>query len=254
MAVVVGGGSGIGAAVAQRQRAAGATVVVWDVRGAADLQCDVSDARQVDAAARATLERAGTPALLTITAGVGHSGLLADATPDDFDRVLAVNAKGPWLVMRALAKPMADAGGGSIVATSSVSARLVDRAMGLYCASKAALDMLVKVAAAEWGPAVRVNAIAPGVTDTPMLGRAPRQGAWLAGVAGRTALARLGTADEVAEAVVALHAMRWVTGQVLAADGGLSLHSPIDVFGETRVKEVASRRGSRRSRPAAARG
>ena len=108
--------------------------------------------------------------------------------------------------------------------------------MGLYCASKAALDMLVKVAAAEWGPKVRVNAIAPGVTDTPMLGRAPRQGAWLSAVAGRTALARLGTADEVAEAIVALHAMRWVTGQVVAADGGLSLHSPIDAFGEPHVK------------------
>jgi NAD(P)-dependent dehydrogenase (short-subunit alcohol dehydrogenase family) len=138
--------------------------------------------------------------------------------------------------MRALAKPMAAAGAGSIVATSSVSARLVDRAMGLYCASKAALDMLVKVAAAEWGPAVRVNAIAPGVTDTPMLGRAPRQGAWLSAVAGRTALARLGTADEVAEAIVALHAMHWVTGQVVAADGGLSLHSPIDAFGASHVK------------------
>ena len=236
VAVVVGGGSGIGAAVAERQRAEGRSVVVWDVRGAPDIECDVSDARQVDAAVRATLDGAGTPALVTLTAGIGHSGLLADATPEDFDRVLSVNAKGPWLVMRALAKPMAAAGGGSIVATSSVSARLVDRAMGLYCASKAALDMLVKVAAAEWGPKVRVNAIAPGVTDTPMLGRAPRQGAWLSAVAGRTALARLGTADEVAEAIVALHAMRWVTGQVVAADGGLSLHSPIDAFGEPHVK------------------
>jgi NAD(P)-dependent dehydrogenase (short-subunit alcohol dehydrogenase family) len=234
-AVVVGGGSGIGAAVAARQRAAGLDVLVWDVSGAGDVACDVSDPAQVDAATRVTLDRIGAPALLTITAGVGHSGLLADVASDDFDRVLAVNAKGPWLVMRALARPMAAAGAGSIVVTSSVSARLVDRAMGLYCASKAALDMLVKVAAAEWGPALRVNAIAPGVTDTPMLGRAPRQGAWLAAVAERTALARLGTADEVAEAIVALHAMRWVTGQIVAADGGLSLHSPIDAFGAASV-------------------
>jgi NAD(P)-dependent dehydrogenase (short-subunit alcohol dehydrogenase family) len=230
-AVVIGGGSGIGAAVAARQRAAGHDVLVWDIRDAGDVACDVSDPAQVDAATRATLERIGTPALVTITAGIGHSGLLADVTSNDFDRVFAVNAKGPWLVMRALAKPMAAAGDGSIVVTSSVSARLVDRAMGLYCASKAALDMLVKVAAAEWGPALRVNAIAPGVTDTPMLGRAPRRGEWLAGVAERTALARLGTADEVAEAIVALHAMRWVTGQIVAADGGLSLRSPIDAFG-----------------------
>jgi NAD(P)-dependent dehydrogenase (short-subunit alcohol dehydrogenase family) len=236
VAVVVGGGSGIGAAVAERQRAAGATVLVWDVAGAADVPCDVSDPQQVDAATRATLARAGTPTVVTVTAGIGHSGLLRDVSGDDFDRVFAVNTKGPWLVMRALAAPMAAAGGGSIVVTSSVSARLVDRAMGLYCASKAALDMLVRVAAAEWGPALRVNAIAPGVTDTPMLGRAPRDGSWLSGVAGRTALARLGTADEVAEAIVALHAMRWVTGQVLAADGGLSLHSPIDAFGVPRAR------------------
>ena len=235
-AVVIGGGSGIGAAVAERQRAEGRSVLVWDVRGTGDVECDVSDPAQVDAAIRTTLERVGTPALVTITAGIGHSGLLADVGGDDFDRVFAVNAKGPWLAMRALAKPMAAAGGGSIVATSSVSARLVDRAMGLYCASKAALDMLVKVAAAEWGPAVRVNAIAPGVTDTPMLGRAPREGTWLAGVAERTALARLGTADEVAEAVIALHGMRWITGQILAADGGLSLHSPIDAYAVPRVK------------------
>lgn len=235
-AVVVGGGSGIGAAVAARQRAEGRSVVVWDVRGTGDVECDVSDPAQVDAAARTTLERVGTPALVTVTAGIGHSGLLADVASDDFDRVFAVNARGPWLAMRALAKPMAAAQGGSIVAVSSVSARLVDRAMGLYCASKAALDMLVKVAAAEWGPAVRVNAIAPGVTDTPMLGRAPRRGPWLTGVADRTALARLGTADEVADAVLALHGMRWVTGQIVAADGGLSLHSPIDSFGVPRVR------------------
>lgn len=150
-------------------------MLVWDVAGALDIACDVSDPAQVDAATRVTLERVGLPELVTITAGIGHSGLLADVTGDDFDRVLAVDTKGPWLVMRALAKPMA-AGEGSIVVNSSVSARLVDRAMGLYCASKAALDMLVKVAAAEWGPALRVNAIAPGVTDTPMLGRAPRDG------------------------------------------------------------------------------
>lgn len=239
MAVVVGGGSGIGAAVAARQRAAGDRVVVWDVRGTADVACDVTDPAQVDAALQATLARGGAPELVTITAGIGHSGLLAEVTSEDFDRVLAVNTRGPWLAMRALAKPMAAAGRGSIVVTTSVSGRLVDRAMGVYCASKAALDMLVRVAAAEWAPALRVNAIAPGVTDTPMLGRAPRDGDWLGGVAERTALGRLGTADDVAEAIVALHAMRWVTGEIVTVDGGLSLRSPIDAFGAA----GSSRRG-----------
>ena len=87
-----------------------------------------------------------------MTAGVGHAGLLSEAGPDDFDRVMRVNARGPWLCMRAWVDAMRDAGvAGSFVAVSSVSARLVDRNMGLYCASKAALSMLVKVAAAEWG-------------------------------------------------------------------------------------------------------
>ena len=137
--------------------------------------------------------------------------------------------------MRALA-PAMGRHGGSIVVVSSVSAHLVDRAMGLYCASKAALDMVVKVAAAEWGPSVRVNAVAPGVTDTTMLDPAPRDGRWLRGVAGRTALDRLGTADDIAEAVVALHHLPWVTGEILTCDGGLALHSPINSFGEARPR------------------
>jgi NAD(P)-dependent dehydrogenase (short-subunit alcohol dehydrogenase family) len=121
------------------------------------------------------------------------------------------------------------------VATSSISAHVVDRTMGIYCASKAALSMLVRVAAAEWGAAgIRVNAIAPGVTVTPMLGRATGGSPWLEGVAGRTALGRLGEAGDIAEAVVALHAMTWVTGQILDCDGGLALQSPIDSYGAAR--------------------
>ncbi len=140
--------------------------------------------------------------------------------------------------MRAWVGVMRDEGvAGSFVAVSSVSARLVDRSMGVYCASKAALSMLVKVAAAEWGPlGLRVNAVAPGVTPTPMLGSGPSAtvagSPWLTGVADRTALGRLGEADDIAQAIVALHAMEWVTGQVVECDGGLSLHSPIDSYGE----------------------
>jgi NAD(P)-dependent dehydrogenase (short-subunit alcohol dehydrogenase family) len=131
--------------------------------------------------------------------------------------------------MRALAAPMTEAGEGSIVAISSVSATLPDSGMGIYCASKAALDMIIRVAAREWAPAVRVNAVAPGVTDTPMLDiRIPRDGKWLGGVAGRTALFRLGSPEDIAATVIGLHSMHWVTGQVLTCDGGLSLHSPID--------------------------
>jgi len=232
-AVVIGGASGIGAAVVDRFRTAGAEVVVWDVAEPAEVRCDISDPDQVTEAAAETLRTLGVPTHVSITAGVGHSGMLLDADPAEWDRVLGTNAKGVWLAMRALGRPMLDDGGGSIVATSSVSATLADRSMGLYCASKAALDMLIKVAAAEWAPRLRVNGVGPGVTETPMLGRAPRQGEWLSGVARRTALGRLGTAEDIAE-TMAVHELTWVTGQIIACDGGLSLHSPISPLDDGR--------------------
>ena len=237
LALVVGGGSGIGAALAERLRAQGTPTVTWDIAGDHDVTCDVTEPAAIDEAVRLTRARWGVPARVTVTAGVGHAGLLAEASVEDFDRIMRVNARGPWLCMRAWVGAMQDEGlPGSFVAVSSVSAQLVDRNMGVYCASKAALSMLVRVAAAEWGPlGVRVNAVAPGVTRTPMLGRgqsATVEGSpWLAGVADRTALGRLGEANDIAEAIVALHAMEWVTGHVLECDGGLSLHSPADPYG-----------------------
>jgi NAD(P)-dependent dehydrogenase (short-subunit alcohol dehydrogenase family) len=233
--VVVGGASGIGAAVAAAERTRGADVLVWDVAGDFDVECDVTDPAAVDAATAATVERLGVPTEVTVTAGVGHSGMLLDVAPDEWDRIMAINTRGPLLAMRALARTMIDAGtAGSMVAISSVSARLVDRSMGAYCASKAALSMVVHVAACEWAPhGIRVNAVGPGVTATPMLGRAPTDSGWLAAVKERTPLARLGTAEDIAQAVRALHDVEWATGQVLEVDGGLGLHSPIDAFGES---------------------
>lgn len=232
--VVVGGASGIGAAVVEQYRSSGREVVTWDVLERADIVCDVTDPDQIDDALAATLRRdSRVPTEITVTAGIGHSGLLTEVDREEWDRVLAVNTTGPWLVMRAWARHYTEHElEASIVATSSVSARIVDRSMGAYCASKAALSMVVKVAAAEWAPTVRVNAVAPGVTATPMLGAAPVDQGWLRHVAERTSLSRLGSADDIAEAVLALHALPWVTGQVLEVDGGLSLHSPIDAWGE----------------------
>ena len=237
LALVVGGGSGIGAALADAYRTRGSTTVTWDIAGSHDVSCDVTEPDAINDAVRVTRERWGVPTSVTVTAGVGHAGLLTEADPDAFDRVMRVNARGPWLCMRAWVGAMREEQMvGSFVAVSSISARLVDRSMGIYCASKAALSMLVQVAAAEWGElGIRVNAVAPGVTRTPMLGRGPSvtvEGSpWLAGVAERTALGRLGEASDIAQAIIALHAMEWVTGQVLECDGGLSLHSPADPYG-----------------------
>jgi NAD(P)-dependent dehydrogenase (short-subunit alcohol dehydrogenase family) len=229
LSVVVGGSTGIGAAVVAAERAAGRQVVVWDRAGDPDIRCDVADPAQVRSAGVQTGQRFGVPTRVTICAGVGHSGSLIGAEPDEWDRVMNINARGTWLAMRELAAAMISAEvTGSIVTTSSVSARLADPTMGIYCASKAAVSMLVHVAAAEWAATgIRVNAVAPGVTETPMLGGAPSRGGWLSGVASRTPLGRLGTAQDIAEAVLALHGAGWVTGQILEADGGLGLHSPI---------------------------
>ena len=160
--------------------------------------------------------------------------------------MLAVNLTGTWLTIRAAAQAMVDAGvGGSIVAVSSISGTVADRDMGAYCVSKAGVDMLVKVAAAEWGThGIRVNAVGPGVTRTPMLVDAERLPGWVDGLSERTPLGRLGEATDVAGAIVGVLELAWVTGQVVHADGGLAQHSPIDAYGQTAAgddpQEIAS--------------
>lgn len=231
-AVVTGGASGIGAAVVRRLASAGARPVAWDVSASAEVTCDVADASSVAAALQRTAEVAGTPTIVVACAGIGHSGLLTEISPEEWDRVLGVNLKGAWLTLAAAARALRAARlGGAMVAVTSVSARLADRGMGAYCASKAALEMLVKVAAHEWAAdGIRVNGVGPGVTRTPMLSRAADAGL-TDGVVARTPLGRLGEADDVADAIVALLTLDWVTGQILLADGGLSLYSPIDFRG-----------------------
>jgi NAD(P)-dependent dehydrogenase (short-subunit alcohol dehydrogenase family) len=231
-AVVVGGGSGIGLAVVNRLRAT-ETVTVWDLVGG-DITCDISDPDSVTAAMAETVAAAGAPSRFVTSAGIGASGMLLEQEPDDWRRVMDVNLTGTWLAMRAGAQAMIDAGtGGSIVAVSSISGTLSDRDMGAYCVSKAGIDMLVRVAAAEWGThGIRVNAVGPGVTRTPMLAKPEQLPGWVEGLSERTALGRLGEADDVAEAIVALLDMSWVTGQTLFADGGLALQSPIDAYGQ----------------------
>jgi NAD(P)-dependent dehydrogenase (short-subunit alcohol dehydrogenase family) len=232
-AVVVGGGSGIGLAVVNRLRAAEETVTVWDLVGG-DIACDISDPDSVTAAMAETVGSIGAADRFVTCAGVGASGMLLEQKLDDWRRVLDVNLTGTWLAMRAGAQAMIDAGhGGSIIAVSSISGTLSDRDMGAYCVSKAGIDMLVRVAAAEWGThGIRVNAVGPGVTRTPMLAKPEQLPGWVEGLSERTALGRLGEADDVAEVIVGLLDMAWVTGQTLFADGGLALQSPIDAYGQ----------------------
>lgn len=158
---------------------------------------------------------------------------VAKMSLDEWDRVMNVNLRGTFVCLRECARAMARAGGGgSIVAVSSVSASLAERGMAHYSASKAGLDALVRVASRELGPkGIRVNSLSPGTTDTPLFAATDAIPGYRERVAERSSLGRVGSADEVAEAVVALSQLTWVTGQILLADGGISRWSPIDPIG-----------------------
>ncbi len=230
-AVVTGGASGIGAACVAQLRDAGARVVVLDlveVPGTeASVRVDVADEESVVAAVARAVAQLGGLDIAILSAGVGGSAAVLDLTTQEWDRVLDVNLRGAFVCLRESARAMT--GGGVIVAVTSISGFLSERLMVHYAVSKAGLAQLVRSSARELGArGIRVNAVAPGTTDTPMFGATDRLSGYRDRVARRTALGRVGTAAEVAQAVVALCTLDWVTGQILAADGGVSLHSPID--------------------------
>lgn len=235
-AVVTGGASGIGAAVVRALADAGARVAVLDrvevADGPADraLVCDIADEAQVERAMAEVHDAFGGIDVAVLNAGVGGFGGLLDMEVGEWDRVLSVNLRGTFLCLRAAGRAMVAGGrGGAIVAVTSISGFLADRMMGHYSVSKAGVAELVRVAARELGPfGIRVNAVAPGTTDTPMFSATRRLPGYQDRVSERAALGGIGTPEGVADAVVAVLGLEWVTGQVLAADGGVSLWSPID--------------------------
>ena len=234
-ALVTGGASGIGLATAELLRGAGARVAVLDIQhegGPAELyvRCDISEEEEVVHAVRHVHDTFGGLDMAVLNAGVGGFGALVDLSSKEWDRVIGVNLRGTFLCLREVSKVMVAGGlGGAIVAVSSISGFLADRMMGHYSVSKAGVAELVRVAARELGPfGIRVNAVAPGTTDTPMFASTKRLPGYRERVAERAALGDVGTPDGVARAIAALLELDWVTGQVLAADGGVSLWSPID--------------------------
>jgi NAD(P)-dependent dehydrogenase (short-subunit alcohol dehydrogenase family) len=235
---VTGGASGIGAACVAALQRSGARVASLDRDGAAgaagadlSLRADVADEQQVVAAVAEATAALGRVDVAVLGAGVGGHAPILECAAAEWDRVMAVNLRGAFLTLRECARAMIATGRehGSIVAVTSISAFLHERGMAHYGASKAALAHLVGTAARELGPhGIRVNAVAPGTTDTPLFAATARLPGYRDRVASRSAFGRVGTADEVAQVVVALCALDWVTGQVIAADGGVSLWSPID--------------------------
>ncbi len=226
-AVVLGGGSGIGREAAKALAAHGAEVIVADRDVAAATETGAGEAYEIDllesgAAARAA-EELGEIDVVVLTAATNVRKRLLEYSREEFDRVIALNLGATFEVVRAFGAGMVERGRGSIIGFSSIRGTTVEPGQGPYAATKAGLVQLFRTAAAEFGPAgVRVNAIAPGVVETPLTAQIKANPAWYDAYATKGALGRWARPDELAGAVVYLasDASSFVTGSVLAVDGG----------------------------------
>jgi len=239
VALVIGGGSGIGQAAARALAAHGAHVAVADVRpeSAAETVALITkagghaEARSVDVTREDDVRRlfddvAARHASLDVavtTPGINVRKPILDYTAEELERVLAVNLKGTFYVLREAGRWMAEQGRGSIIAFASIRAQTVEPGQGVYAATKAGIVLLCRTLAAELGPrGVRVNAVAPGVVETPLTSQIKSHPEWYRAYAERSALGRWASADEMAGPVVFLasEAASFVTGSLLFADGG----------------------------------
>jgi len=229
-ALVTGAGSGIGAAVARRLVAAGAQVTLADLRlaaveelaaelgtGTRALQLDVRDEEQV-APAMADLD------VLVNVAGIGSTTSAPETPVEVWEDVFAVNARGTFLCCKHALPGMTARGGGSIVNVASVAALVGLRNRAAYSASKGAVVALTRALAVDHvADGIRVNAVCPGTVDSPWVRRLVEEsGESLDALRARQPLGRLGTTEEVAEAVDYLLTAEFATGTVLVVDGGLT--------------------------------
>ena len=244
-ALVTGGGSGIGLACARQLLRDGAHVTIAGrsddrLRAAATaleehtedrarihyVVCDITNEDAVAAAVAHAATPVGGLHIAIANAGGGMGGSILSTTMEMWQYTLDVNLTGTFLTLKHAGLALKAAGGGSIVAVSSIAGAITHRLMAPYCASKAGVEMLVKVAADELGGfGIRVNAVRPGLVDTelaapllddPVVGDDYRQ---------QMPLARIGTPEDIGAAVrwLAGPESSWVTGQCLAIDGGHTL-------------------------------
>jgi meso-butanediol dehydrogenase / (S,S)-butanediol dehydrogenase / diacetyl reductase len=243
--VITGASTGIGRACALRFAAEGARLMLADLREAEGVALveEVESAGGVaafvraDAAARADserlvaecVERYGGLDVLFCNAGVTLPKLLTDSTEEEIERVLRVNLVGPMYAARAAIPIMLRAGGGTILFTASKTGIVAQRDSPAYCASKGGLVLLAKALALDYATqGIRVNALCPGIIDTPMLQRfadaMPDPAAAWAEYAAAQPMARLGTPEECAAAALWLVSddASFVTGVALPVDGGFT--------------------------------
>jgi len=232
--VVTGGGRGIGEQICRQGAAAGYRVGVLDrdavaagrVAEAVAGQPLVADICDEDAVQRA-LDGFGTVSALVNNAGLVRFGPLAELSVEDWRQVVDVNLTGTFIVGRAAARRMAEAGGGAIVNITSVNGLVPAALGGAYGSTKAALQLLTQQMAVEWGPSgIRVNAVAPGFIDAGMSEPIYADPETRRVRSGGVPLKRLGTAEEVADAVLFLLSDRaaYITGHNLVVDGGVNMN------------------------------
>ncbi len=234
VAIVTGGANGIGAAVVARLVADGAKVTIADRDPPASLsdnacfiRTDVTKADEVSAVVAATVERFGRLDVLVNNAGVGALAETPEMSEELWDAVFAVNIRAIFLFCR-IAIPVMQERGGAIINVASISGLLGDYGMGAYNASKAAVINYTRSLALDCGRyGIRVNALCPGLIETAMtaatLTRADDRDAWL----GPIPLGRIGKPEEMANVVAFLASdeASYMTGSIIAADGGITAHT-----------------------------
>jgi 3-oxoacyl-[acyl-carrier protein] reductase len=238
-AVVVGGASGIGRAVAHALAADNCRVTVADrnAEGARAVAAALGEPHTAatvevtdEASVRALFEHAGTLDVVVNTAGYSGVGLITDLAVEDFRSVVDVCLTGAFLVIKHAAPRLRD--GGALVSLSSLNGRQPAAAMSAYCAAKAGLSMLTQVAALELAPhGIRVNAVAPGFVHTPLTEPATQIPGVVDEYLENTPLGRAGTPEDIADAVVFLCKAPWLTGEVLDLNGGAHMKRYPDILG-----------------------
>ena len=228
--VVTGGSRGIGAATVRHLSALGHRVTFFyssshdaartlaQETGAEAVCADVADGDAVSGA----FSRLGPIQGLVCCAGIAHQGLISQITPEEWDRLFAVNVKGIYHCVNGVLPSMLAVQGGSIVTVSSMWGQVGASCEVCYSATKGAVIAMTKALAQELGPSgIRVNCVAPGVVETDMvMGYGPEV---LADLAQQTPLGRNSTPEDVAKAIAYLLEAPFVTGQVLGVNGGFVL-------------------------------
>ncbi|WP_261566262.1 SDR family NAD(P)-dependent oxidoreductase [Frankia gtarii] len=237
VAIITGAGSGMGEATAELFHREGARLVLADISGrqedvakrlggeALAIYADVSKASDVEALVDATRSAFGRLDILFNNAGIdGDQTPIDEYTEAEWDRVIGINLKGPFLGMRYAIPVMLASGGGSIISTASIAAQVAFPNMSAYCASKGGLVMLTKTAAAEYaGQGIRVNAILPGVIDTAMSRLLPKDK--IQSLRQAIPQGRIADASEVAGVALFLSSedSSYITGQTFVVDGGYTV-------------------------------